>query len=151
MTSVYLFALKSVLVDISKWAVLMILFVLLIIMLFYLFGGIWCQKAKGISVIIILTIVGIWAWYAIPRIVDYQTKGFVIETHATLYLDPTNKDNGNTLRFGTGSIKTKEGKWVKVDGLDFIDFPIANGYPDSFDGTFVFARRSRQLVYYRLE
>lgn len=115
------------------------------------FGKPWYYKMRGVCAFVVIIIVGLWTWFILPRFLDYRTRSFITQPNATLYLDPTNIDNGNTWRLGTGKIKTTDSTWILLDGLDFIDFPIENGQPNTFRGLFVYGERSKQLVYYELE
>ena len=151
MITLYSSELKDIMFAITKWAgYILIVDIVLLILLKIVYKPLYI-KLRNVCLLVGIIIVGVWAWYFIPRAMDYEHRSFVAETEATLYLEPTNIDNGNTWRFGTGSIKTSRSSWVTVDGLDFIDFPIENGQPDTFYGTFVYGERSKQLVYYDLK
>lgn len=151
MITLYMSELKDIMFAITKWAGCILLVVIALILTLRLFGKPWYYKARSVFAVIVIIIVGLWTWFILPRFLDYRTRSFITQPNATLYLDPTNIDNGNTWRLGTGKIKTTDSTWIMLDGLDFIDFPIENGQPNTFRGLFVYGERSKQLVYYELE
>lgn len=151
MITLYMLELKDIMLAITKWAACLLIIVIAIMLALRLFGKPWYYKMRGVCAFVVIIIVGLWTWFILPRFLDYRTRSFITQPNATLYLDPTNIDNGNTWRLGTGKIKTTDSTWIMLDGLDFIDFPIENGQPNTFRGLFVYGERSKQLVYYELE
>lgn len=151
MITLYMLELKDIMLAITKWAACLLIIVIAIMLALRLFGKPWYYKMRGVCAFVVIIIVGLWTWFILPRFLDYRTRSFITQPNATLYLDPTNIDNGNTWRLGTGKIKTTDSTWILLDGLDFIDFPIENGQPNTFRGLFVYGERSKQLVYYELE
>lgn len=151
MITLYMLELKDIMLAITKWAACLLIIVIAIMLALRLFGKPWYYKMRGVCAFVVIIIVGLWTWYILPRFLDYRTQSFITQTNATLFLNPTNIDNGNTWRLGTGKIKTTDSTWILLDGLDFIDFPIENGQPNTFRGLFVYGERSKQLVYYELE
>ena len=107
------------------------------------------KKVKIACLVIIGCIIFHLLYLAVPRIVDMRQEQYIVIEDATLSIESENSSGGSRFVHGLGQVKEKSGDSITLTGIYLIDLPTDDRPYQKLNGTVVYAKYSRQIVYYK--
>lgn len=147
---IYDSVMQDVLLTLFKGYGCLIGIVLLVLLIAFLFKKkINYKKVKIACLVIIGCIIFHLLFLAVPRIVDMRQDQYIVIEDATMLTETMNSIDGSFAVYGLGYVKEKSGDSITLTGIYLIDLPSDDRPYQEFNGTFVYAKYSRQIVYYK--
>ncbi len=124
--------------------------VLLVLFIAFLFKKkINYKKVKIACLVIIGYLIFHLLYLAVPRIVDMRQDQYIVIEDATMSIESMNSTGGSNLVYGMSQVKEKSGDSITLTGIYLIDLPKDDRPYQELNGTIVYAKYSRQIVYYK--
>ncbi|MBR3995069.1 MAG: hypothetical protein IKI97_07290 [Clostridia bacterium] len=104
------------------------------------------KKIRVLLIVILICASFCFTLVLVPRVVDLQQSNYITIEDAKLVVDETNvlKNSGSIMFYGIADAFPKEGKSIKVLGVNF--FELSQNPKEEYYGDIVYAKYSRQLI-----